>query len=393
MKQGWTYKQLGEIATFIKDGDWIESKDQSESGIRLIQTGNVGYGVFKIKDDKPHYITEDTMVRLGCTEIFEGDCLVSRLPNPVGRACLIPDIGCRMITAVDCSIIRFGKDYLPQFFIYYTQSYKYLNSIDEKTTGTTRKRISRKNLEKIQIPMPPLSEQERIVERLDAAFAQIDELKSNAEWQLAEARALFQSALTQAMQPKPGWQEKPLNAISHYSIGLTYKPADVAENGTIVLRSSNIQNDRIDLTDLVRVSCPIKESLLVEEGDILMCSRNGSARLVGKVAMIPKTIERMTYGTFMMVIKSEYNPYLLYFFKSDSFRNQIKHGEANMINQITRYMLDDVIVNVPPIIEQNNVVAHLDALSNHVKDLEEISRKTAAECDALKQALLRQIFE
>ena len=64
-----------------------------------------------------------------------------------------------------------------------------------------------------------------------------------------------------------------------------------------------------------------------------------------------------------------------------------------MINQITRYMLDDVIVNVPPIIEQNNVVAHLDALSNHVKDLEEISRKTAAECDALKQALLRQIFE
>ena len=333
------------------------------------------------------------MVRLGCTEIFEGDCLVSRLPNPVGRACLIPDIGCRMITAVDCSIIRFGKDYLPQFFIYYTQSYKYLNSIDEKTTGTTRKRISRKNLEKIQIPMPPLSEQERIVERLDAAFAQIDELKSNAEWQLAEARALFQSALTQAMQPKPGWQEKPLNAISHYSIGLTYKPADVAENGTIVLRSSNIQNDRIDLTDLVRVSCPIKESLLVEEGDILMCSRNGSARLVGKVAMIPKTIERMTYGTFMMVIKSEYNPYLLYFFKSDSFRNQIKHGEANMINQITRYMLDDVIVNVPPIIEQNNVVAHLDALSNHVKDLEEISRKTAAECDALKQALLRQIFE
>ena len=65
-----------------------------------------------------------------------------------------------------------------------------------------------KIVKSVKIPVPSLSEQEQIVERLDAAFAQIDELKSNAERQLAEARALFQSALTQAMQPKPGWQEK-----------------------------------------------------------------------------------------------------------------------------------------------------------------------------------------
>jgi type I restriction enzyme S subunit len=157
MKENWTYKKLGEVATHVTDGDWIESKDQSESGIRLIQTGNVGNGVFKSKEAKTHYISEETFSRIGCNEIFEGDCLISRLPDPIGRACIIPNVGCRMITAVDCSIIRFGDNYIPQFFVYYTQSLKYRIGITNNTTGSTRKRISIKNLEKVLIPIPSLS--------------------------------------------------------------------------------------------------------------------------------------------------------------------------------------------------------------------------------------------
>jgi type I restriction enzyme S subunit len=133
--------------------------------------------------------------------------------------------------------------------------------------------------------------------------------------------------------------------------------------------------------------------LYAQEGDILMCSRNGSAKLVGKVAVIPKLTERVTYGTFMMIIHSVYNPYLFYFFQSESFRKQIKHGEANMINQITRYMLDDVLVNVPQITEMEGIVSRLDSLSENIKKLEEVLRMTMAECDALKQAMLRKVFE
>ena len=120
MKQGWEVKKIKDIATLITDGDWIESRHQSEEGIRLIQTGNIGEGYFKAKDDKPHYITHQTFKVLGCTEIFPGDCIVSRLPDPVGRACIIPEIYCRMITAVDCTIIRFEQKVIPQFFIYYS---------------------------------------------------------------------------------------------------------------------------------------------------------------------------------------------------------------------------------------------------------------------------------
>ena len=97
----WEVKKLGDVCTLFADGDWIEKKDQSSNGIRLIQTGNVGIGVFKDRGEKARYISEKTFERLRCTEIIEGDCLISRLPDPVGRACILPNAGEKMITAVE----------------------------------------------------------------------------------------------------------------------------------------------------------------------------------------------------------------------------------------------------------------------------------------------------
>lgn len=192
---------------------------------------------------------------------------------------------------------------------------------------------------------------------------------------------------------KEGWEYKKLADVALYSIGLTYKPSDVSEEGTIVLRSSNIQNDKLDLNDIVKVNCPIKESLYVQKDDILMCSRNGSAKLVGKVALIPEIEERMTYGTFMMVIRSVYNPYLFYYFKSDNFRSQIKHGEANMINQITRYMLDDVYLYIPPLSEQQSIVDYLDSAFAKIDAMKANAEKALNEAKALFQASLKEMLE
>jgi len=93
MENNWKIKKLGEVCDVFTDGNWIESKDQSLEGIRLIQTGNIGLGFFKNRNEKARYISEDTFKRLKCTEIFQGDCLISRLPDPVGRACIIPNTG------------------------------------------------------------------------------------------------------------------------------------------------------------------------------------------------------------------------------------------------------------------------------------------------------------
>jgi len=160
--------RLADVCALITDGDWIESKDQSPEGIRLIQTGNVGIGEYLDKGDKSRFISEETFVRLQCTEVFEGDILVSRLPDPVGRACILPALRGRAVTAVDCSIIRFDpRRFITALFPYYTQADAYYRQLDAFLTGASRSRISRKNLEDIQIPLPPLEVQKEIVAEIE----------------------------------------------------------------------------------------------------------------------------------------------------------------------------------------------------------------------------------
>lgn len=169
---------LESLCILFTDGDWIESKDQSDKGIRLIQTGNVGNGVFKNKDEKMRFISEDTFISLGCKEILPGDVLVSRLPEPVARACIIPAGLGKMITAVDCSIIRFDERIIPEYFVAYTQTKTYQKQIETYVTGSTRKRISRKNLGSVKVPIPPMKLQNEFatfVEQIDKAKSQINQ--------------------------------------------------------------------------------------------------------------------------------------------------------------------------------------------------------------------------
>jgi type I restriction enzyme S subunit len=191
---------------------------------------------------------------------------------------------------------------------------------------------------------------------------------------------------------KKGWEIKRLPEIAEYFIGLTYSPKDVGSEGTIVLRSSNVQNDELDLSDLVRVTCSVKKPLHVRKGDILMCSRNGSKRLVGKTAVIGDLPEEMTFGTFMTVIRSELNPYLSWFFRSEAFRDQIGVGENTMINQITKYMLDVISVPVPPLAEQQRIVGLLDEAFEGLATARANAEKNLQNARALFESHLQSVF-
>lgn len=171
--------ELSSVCDTFIDGDWIESKDQSPGGIRIVQTGNVGCGCYIDKADKARYVNDETFRRIGCTEIFPGDILISRLPDPVGRACVLPvGIG-RAITAVDCTIVRTGRKILPDFLVAATMTADYQRQIDEFTMGTTRARVSRGNLSKIKIPLPPLALQREFVAIANAAESSKAELKKS----------------------------------------------------------------------------------------------------------------------------------------------------------------------------------------------------------------------
>ena len=165
-KGEWEVFRIKDILS-LSDGDWIESEDQSPSGIRLVQTGNIGEGEFKDHLERARFISETTFHRLHCSEIFPGDCLISRLPDPIGRACVVPESCYRMITAVDCAIARpRNTKFDIRFFVFISGTPQYKKQMQLSITGSTRPRISRAFLDDVRISLPKVSEQSKIIEFL-----------------------------------------------------------------------------------------------------------------------------------------------------------------------------------------------------------------------------------
>ncbi len=152
---------------FLNDGDWVESKDQDAKGtIRLIQLADIGDGIFKNKSKR--FMNEDKFIKLKCTELKEGDILIARMPDPLGRACIFPKLEQKSATVVDVAVLRVDNDIADnRFVMYMINTPNFRNTINNNVTGTTRKRISKKNLSNLQIPLPSLSVQNEIVKELD----------------------------------------------------------------------------------------------------------------------------------------------------------------------------------------------------------------------------------
>ena len=396
MKEGWEYKKLDDICSSIEDGDWIESKDQSPNGIRLIQTGNIGNGSYKDKKDNAKYISEETFKRLHCTEIFEGDILVSRLPDPVGRACTLPDLGCRCITAVDCSILKIKKDLVCNAWItYFMQSQAYFTIINSQCTGSTRLRITRKKLAEILIPVPPLSEQQSIVDYLDSAFAKIDAMKANAEKALNEAKALFQASLKEMLEPKEGWEEKTLKEItSEIGDGLHGTPKYSDDGNYFFVNGNNFENGLIEIKDNTkRIGFEEYEKYKIDlNTSTVLLSINGT---IGKTAFYDgEPIILGKSACYINVLPALLKEYLRYFLLSDFFVIYAKKNarQATIVN-LGLKELRNMPIPLPPLSEQQRIVATLDSLKSKVDSLQENYDKISQECDALKQAILRQVFE
>ena len=133
----WEQRKLASLCEKFTDGDWIESKDQSDFGVRLVQTGNVGVAEYLDKTNNKKWISEDTFDRLHCEEVLPGDILISRLPEPAGRACIVPLLGTKMITAVDCTIVRTAPDMSNKFLVQYLSSQAYFDDVNTCLAGGT----------------------------------------------------------------------------------------------------------------------------------------------------------------------------------------------------------------------------------------------------------------
>ena len=185
------------------------------------------------------------------------------------------------------------------------------------------------------------------------------------------------------------WNDKALGDIGESLIGLTYRPSEVRKYGTLVLRSSNVQNGTLCFDDNVFVEADIPERIMVRPGDILVCVRNGSRDLIGKAALIDERAIGMTFGAFMGVFRSNCGHFLHHVFQSGIFKKQINEHLGATINQITNKSLNSFKVSLPPTNEERTKIAK--ALSDVDVLLAALDKVIAKKRD-LKQAAMQQLL-
>ena len=168
LPENWAWEFLGYLSAWpLKDGDWIESKDQDPSGdIRIVQLADIGVGQYKNRSNR--FITSQKAKKLNCYFIEVGDVLIARLPDPLGRACIFPGDPKRCVTVVDIAVCRCDAQYIdPKYLVHCINSPFVRKIISSLATGTTRQRVATGQLGAIALPVPPIDEQARIVAKVD----------------------------------------------------------------------------------------------------------------------------------------------------------------------------------------------------------------------------------
>lgn len=170
------------------------------------------------------------------------------------------------------------------------------------------------------------------------------------------------------------WDESKL--LDHVTLvqGLTYTPENVKPTGTLVLRSSNIQNGRLSLEDNVYVNACVPEEKMVAPGDILVCVRNGSSALIGKSCVLPE-LKRTTFGAFMSVLRGDTTGYFAKLFESNVVQEQVRGRSNATINQITKKDFQSIMVTVPEKPEQEKIARTLSQFDTYIDDLAELIEK------------------
>lgn len=159
----WEQRKLGDLGLNISDGDWIEKQHIFENGqYRIIQTGNIGVDEYLDKPQNAKYFRQEDFNQLKANEIFPGDIVVCRLADPAGRAVILPNIGKQMVTSVDVAILRPSSRISFRFLVSQLNNPRNLKQVQIMASGSTRTRISRKNLEREIIQLPNINEQKKI---------------------------------------------------------------------------------------------------------------------------------------------------------------------------------------------------------------------------------------
>jgi putative type I restriction-modification system specificity determinant for hsdM and hsdR (hsdS) len=307
--------------------------------------------------------------------------------------------------------LRYKKGINPRFYNYYFKLQYWLGAFFAHGYGVSfdnRWTLSYEALSKYPIVLPPSEEQIKIADFLDEKCAEIDNLSEDIQKQIEILNDYKKSVITRAVtkgldpnaemkdsgidwigQIPKGWEMLRIKNLGTARNGLTYSPNDLAteEDGTLVLRSSNVKDGKINLEDNVYVSCKIPSNLMVKKGDILICSRNGSRELIGKNAIIDDI--HATYGAFMMVYRSIDPEYLYCILNSEVFSYYLGTFFTSTINQLTGQNFNNMkIVFCPDKNERAKIVEYLKEKTLDIDYSIQIKRQQLDNLNTYKKSII-----
>ena len=387
MKEGWEYKKLGDICTIVgrigfrgyTKADLVRS---SKDGAITLSPSNIIDG--ELNYSKCTYINWDKYYESPEIMLDNGDVVLVKTAS-IGKCAVVKNLPHEATLNPQFVVLKqlIG---VPDFICYYLKSSIAQNTIKQMAGGVAIPTLSQKKLSMMIIPAPHLTEQQSIVDYLDSAFAKIDAIKANAEKALNEAKALFQASLKEMLEPKEGWEEKTLKEICTVINGRAYSKDEMLKQGKYrLLRVGNFfTNDSWYYSDL-----ELDEDKYCDNGDLLYA---WSASFGPRIWDGEKVIYH--YHIWKMVCSAEINKYFLcYWLDSDELKKQTMinlHG-ATMAH-ITKGIIEAANVGFPSVSEQQKIVDTLDSIKAKVDRLQENCNKISQECDALKQAILKQVF-
>ena len=354
--------------------------------------------------------TEDEIEKFG---LQVGDVVITKDSeswDDIGVPALVRETADDLVCGYHLALLRPRRHQLAgEFLLRCLQAKPIQVQLELAANGVTRFGLPKSEIGTVILPVPPLPKQRTIADYLDRETTRLDALVAEKERLLdllaEKRRALLTRAVTRGLDPHAPlrdsgipwlgeipahWKLKRLKHVGRAIIGLTFNPADTVTDGSgvLVLRASNVRDQKIVLEDNLFVLMDIPDILRTRVGDILICSRSGSRALIGKNSLIDQAAAGLTFGAFMTVFRSPHNEYLFYIFNSPLFDYQAGAFSTSTINQLTVETLNGMEVPLPPPSEQKAIVASLRERTSRLDRLVEATDLTIALLKERRVALI-----
>ena len=398
MKKGWEVKELGAVSA-INYG-YTESASNEPVGPRFlritdIQNDCVDWG------SVPYCKIESTDIPKYC--LASGDIVFARTGATTGKSFLVDDPPDAVFASYLIRLRLLDKKLLPEFVSLFFQTAGYWKSIKEGSAGSAQGGFNASKLGALSIPIPPLPEQQRIVGLLDEAFEGLATAKANAEKNLQNARALFESHLQSVFtQRGPGWVKTTLEKMLAVQPQNGWSPpaANHSASGTPVLTLSSVTGFRFRPAKrkFTSAATDSRRNYWIKNGDFLI-TRSNTPELVGHVAIATGITEPTIYPDLIMRMNPApdrmMTEFLYFQMRSPALRKEIMgraQGANPTMKKISNGAVKTLPIAVPPIATQRAIVETMNALTEETQRLASIYQQKLSALAALKKSLLQQAF-